>query len=80
VAFQQQDLREAMPEGPFDLVLCRNATLTYYAPPVRLAIMQCIVEQLRPGGALVVGSRDSLPDCLDGVAPWPDARARPFVA
>ena len=44
VAFLQQDLRETMPAGPFDLVLCRNAALTYYAPPVRLAIMQRIAE------------------------------------
>ena len=75
VAFLQQDLREGMPKGPFDLVLCRNAALTYYAPPVRLAIMQRIAERLRPNGALVVGNHESLPDGLDGVAPWPDARA-----
>ncbi|MGE5792834.1 MAG: CheR family methyltransferase [Bacteroidota bacterium] len=74
-SFLQQDLRDAMPEGPFDLVLCRNAALTYYAPPVRLAILQRIGARLRPGGALVVGSHESLPDGLAGFAPWPDARA-----
>ena len=75
VTFLQQDLREAAPDGPFDLVLCRNAVLTYYAPPVRLAIMQRIAARLRPEGALVVGSHESLPDGLVGFALWPGTRA-----
>jgi chemotaxis protein methyltransferase CheR len=75
VAFLQQDLREAVPEGLFDLVLCRNAALTYYAPPDRLGIMQRIAACLRPGGALVVGAHESLPEGLTGFAQWPGARA-----
>jgi len=75
VEFRQQDLREAMPEGRFDLVLCRNAVLTYYAPLIRLAIMQRIAARLRSGGALVVGSHESLPDGLAAFTPWPGARA-----
>jgi chemotaxis protein methyltransferase CheR len=75
VAFLQQDLREGMPEGPFDLVLCRNVVLTYYLPPVQLAIMQRIADRLRPGGALVVGIHEPLPEGLTRLAPWPGARA-----
>ena len=75
VAFRHQDLREAMPEGSFDLVLCRNVVLTYYAPPVELEVMQRIADRLRPGGALVVGIHESLPEGLAGFAPWPGARA-----
>ena len=75
VEFVYQDLREAMPAGPFDLVLCRNAVLTYYAPPVRLAIMRRIAARLRPEGALVVGGHESLPEGLVGFTPWPGARA-----
>jgi chemotaxis protein methyltransferase CheR len=74
VEFLRQDLREAMPEGPFDLVLCRNAVLTYYGPAVRLAVMQGIADRLQPGGALVVGVHESLPGGLAGFAPWPGAR------
>lgn len=70
----RQDLREAMPEGAFDLVLCRNAVLTYYAPPVQLALARRIVDRLRPGGALVVGVHEALPEALAGLAPWPQAR------
>jgi chemotaxis protein methyltransferase CheR len=75
VAFLEQDLREAMPEGPFDLVLCRNVVLTYYAPTVQLGIVQRIAARLRSGGALVVGTHESLPDGLAGFAPWPGIRA-----
>jgi chemotaxis protein methyltransferase CheR len=71
VDFLCQDLRDAMPEGPFDLVLCRNVVLTYYAPPVQLAIMRRIVDRLRPGGALVVGIHEVLPEALGLLAPWP---------
>jgi chemotaxis protein methyltransferase CheR len=74
VEFLRQDLREAMPDGPFDLILCRNAVLTYYAPTVQLAVMRRIAERLRPGGALVIGIHESLPDGLAGLAPWPGAR------
>ncbi|HLB16516.1 MAG TPA: CheR family methyltransferase [Burkholderiales bacterium] len=74
VEFLRQDLREAMPDGPFDLVLCRNAVLTYYAPAVQLAVMRRIADRLRPGGALVVGIHEWLPDGLASLAPWPGAR------
>jgi chemotaxis protein methyltransferase CheR len=75
VDFRRQDLREAMPDGPFDLVLCRNAAFTYYEPAVQHAILQRIGDRLRPGGALVVGSHESLPDGPPAFAPWPSARA-----
>jgi chemotaxis protein methyltransferase CheR len=75
VAFLQQDLREASPDGPFDLVLCRNAAFTYYEPAVQHAILQRIGDRLRPGGALVVGSHEPLPDGPPAFAPWPGARA-----
>jgi chemotaxis protein methyltransferase CheR len=48
--------------------------LTYYAPAVQLAVMRRIADRLRPGGALVVGIHESLPDGLAGFAPWPGVR------
>lgn len=74
VDFRQQDLRERMPEGPFDLILCRNAVLTYYAPALREALMARIAGRLRPGGALVVGAHESLPPGLPDLAAWPGTR------
>lgn len=75
ITFLQQDIREAMPDGNFDLILCRNAVLTYFAPTLRREIMERIAAHLRPGGALVVGIHESLPRQLAGLAPWPGTRA-----
>ena len=73
--FVRQDLREEMPAGPVDLVLCRNAVATYYAPAVQREIMMRIARRLRSGGALVLGIHEALPEDLAGFAPWPGMRA-----
>jgi chemotaxis protein methyltransferase CheR len=75
VDFVQQDLREAMPDGPFDLILCRNVVLTYYQPPLRDVLLARIVDRLRPGGALVVGAHESPPPGTRDLVAWPGTRA-----
>jgi chemotaxis protein methyltransferase CheR len=75
VTFAHQDLRERVPGESFDLVLCRNLALTYFEPGLRRAVIQRIVEVLRPGGALVVGVHETLPEGVGGLVPWPGARA-----
>jgi len=75
VDFVEQDIRKDMPPGAFDLILCRNSVLTYFAPPVQREVMERLVSRLRPGGALVVGVHESLPEGLAGLEPWPDTRA-----
>ncbi len=75
VAFQRQDLREAMPGGPFDLVLCRNVVATYYAVQLQSTLFSRIAGRLRLGGALVLGIHESLPERVGGLVPWPGARA-----
>jgi chemotaxis protein methyltransferase CheR len=74
VQFVRQDLREAMPDGPFDLVLCRNVVLTYYSSGAGRDLMERIAGRLRPGGVLVVGIHEPLPAELTRFAPWPGAR------
>lgn len=74
VTFLRQDLRAAMPDGLFDLVLCRNVLLTYYDSAVQAELIGRIAARLRPGGALVVGAHESLPGTFAGLAPWPDVR------
>jgi chemotaxis protein methyltransferase CheR len=71
----QQDLQDAMPAGPFDLVLCRNVVATYYAPGAQRTILAAIAGRMRPGGALVTGSHEMLPEGLEGFMPWPGACA-----
>lgn len=75
IAFLQQDIRETMPDEDFDLILCRNAVLTYFAPALQREIMERIAAHLRAGGALVVGIHESLPRELAGLTPWPGVRA-----
>jgi len=75
VDFMQQDLREQMPVGPFDLVLCRSVIATYYAPEVQREIFGCLAARLRPGAALVLGLHEVLPDGIGGFTAWLAARA-----
>lgn len=75
VEFRCQNLREEMPEGPFDLILCRNLAFTYFAEALQREILARLCARLRPGGALVVGLHESLPAAQDLLAPWPGARA-----
>jgi chemotaxis protein methyltransferase CheR len=62
VRFRQQDIRKAMPAGPFDLILCRNLAFTYFEIDLQRAIESRLVERLVPGGALLVGSHEALPE------------------
>lgn len=61
VTFVREDLRAELPEGPFDLVLCRNLAFTYFEPSVQRRVLREFVERLVPGGALVIGGHESLP-------------------
>jgi chemotaxis protein methyltransferase CheR len=70
VIFLQQDVRRAAPPGPFHLVLCRNAAFTYFDEARQRDALRTIVERLVPGGALVIGSGESLPDDVPGLEVW----------
>jgi chemotaxis protein methyltransferase CheR len=69
----QHDVRDGTPAGPFHLVVCRNLVFTYFDAAIQRQVAERLVEELRPGGALVVGGHETLPDDLGGVAAWPDA-------
>ena len=61
VELVRQDLREKMPAGPFDLVLCRNLVFTYFEPSLQDAVLGRILQRLSPGGLLVLGAHETLP-------------------
>lgn len=61
VAFAVQDIRREMPDGPFDVILCRNLAFTYFAREIRIKLLERLADRLQPGGALVLGRRESLP-------------------
>jgi chemotaxis protein methyltransferase CheR len=75
VTLRRHDVREPPPEGPFDLVLCRNLAFTYHAPEGQGVVLAHLAHALRPGGALVIGAHESLPgDRAGRFRPWPGAR------
>jgi chemotaxis protein methyltransferase CheR len=65
IDFRTQDLRVDMPDGPFDVILCRNVAFTYFDEHVQLAVARRLGDRLRVGGALVVGQHEEPPD-LEG--------------
>lgn len=70
VEFLRQDLRSTLPGGPFDLVLCRNLAFTYFDPALQRRTLERLLTTLRPGGALVIGRKERLPEGVAGVEPW----------
>jgi chemotaxis protein methyltransferase CheR len=60
--FQSGDLlRDRVNPARFDLVLCRNVVI-YFTEPVRDALHTRLVESLRVGGYLLVGSSERVAD------------------
>src|SRR5262249_126573 len=74
VEFRQQDIREAMPAGPFDLVLCRNLAFTYFDGDGQREVLRGIDHPLVPGGSLVIGAHEAVPG---GVPDLVSCRPRP---
>jgi len=73
VTIVRHDVRTPAPNGPFDLVLCRNLAFTYFAPELQLEVAGLLAGSLRPGGALVVGAHETLPAGAGDLEPWPGA-------
>jgi chemotaxis protein methyltransferase CheR len=77
VTIVRHDIRRGQPDGPFDLILCRNLAFTYFDEDLQHETAACLVNALRPGGALVLGAHERLPQDLPGVEPW-DATRRVY--
>lgn len=74
VTFQVQDVRAALPEGAFDLILCRNLVFTYFDDAGRRRALERLLGALRAGGVLVIGAREELPGGVPQLRPWEGAR------
>jgi len=70
VTFLVQDLRESAPDGLFQLILCRNLAFTYFDETSRTETLLRLTDKLVPGGALIIGKLESLPDGPWEVQPW----------
>lgn len=58
---REESSEVADPEGRFHLILCRNLVFTYFALPLQRRILTGIREELLPGGVLVLGRHERLP-------------------
>lgn len=72
-----EDLRVAMPDGPFDLVFCRNLAFTYFDEELQREILAGIRRRLAPDGVLALGTHEEPPsDEVERIAPclfrWPE--------
>ena len=70
MTFLVQDLRESAPDGLFQLILCRNLAFTYFDETSRTETLLRLTDKLVPGGALIIGKLESLPDEPWGLEPW----------
>ena len=70
ITFLQQDIRTEMPDGPFDLILCRNLVFTYFEAPMQPELLARMCERLQPGGAFVIGAHERLPADRHGLEAW----------
>lgn len=62
VRFQEADLRNAAPEGPFDLISCRNLAFTYFGEALQRQVARSFAAALVPNGILVIGRGEQLPE------------------
>jgi chemotaxis protein methyltransferase CheR len=70
VTVVHHDIRDEPPDGPFDLILCRNVAFTYFDDAGQRETLQRLARVSRPGAALVLGTHEHLPPGGAGFAPW----------
>ncbi|MGZ4981070.1 MAG: CheR family methyltransferase [Methylobacter sp.] len=62
ISWGVQDLRKTQPDGPFDLILCRNLAFTYFSAALQRETLNHLDTRLSPGGLLMIGAHESLPE------------------
>jgi chemotaxis protein methyltransferase CheR len=62
VELLEHDIRDGVPDGPYDIVFCRNLAFTYFDESLQAAVARAIYDALRPGGLLLTGGHEHLPD------------------
>jgi chemotaxis protein methyltransferase CheR len=70
IEFRLCDIRETLPPGRFDLILCRNLAFTYFDEPLQRDIVRRLAERSVPAGALVLGKHERLPPDGGAFRPW----------
>jgi chemotaxis protein methyltransferase CheR len=62
ITVTRHDVREPAPTRDVDVILCRNLAFTYFSPSLQLSVLAHFDAVLRPGGVLVTGAKERLPD------------------
>jgi chemotaxis protein methyltransferase CheR len=76
VRFARRDVRRELPQGPFELILCRNLVFTYFEEALQREVLAGLAGRLVHGGALVIGIHETLPTANEfGLTEWAE-RAR----
>jgi chemotaxis protein methyltransferase CheR len=70
VVFYEEDVRQRLPPGPFDLILCRYLVFTYFDDGLQRRTLERLLGTLRPGGGLVIGLKERLPQGATGLQAW----------
>ena len=73
MVFQRQDIRREAPADSLDLVLCRNLAFTYFEERLQTKVLGTIADRLMPGGVLLIGEHETLPDDQNRVTSFPGA-------
>lgn len=68
VEFMRHDIRTPVINGPFCMILCRNLAFTYFDTVLQIEIAERLYHALHPGGVLVIGVHESLPEAFTGFA------------
>lgn len=68
------DVRGPVPVSALHLILCRNLVYTYYGEALQREITRSMAEALQPGGVLVIGSHETLPEAVPDFACLPGMR------
>lgn len=70
VDFLIQDIRETTPEETFHIILCRYLAFTYFDTELQSKTLRQLVERLHPGGVLVIGQGETLPEETFDLIAW----------
>ncbi len=64
------DLLEGAPVTELDLIFLRNNLLTYYGKEIKASAFRRILNDLNPGGFLIIGAHERLPGEFEELRRW----------
>ncbi len=62
ISWHEHDLLDDPPQSGFQIIFLRNNLLTYYQQPILGCAAERIIKTLLPGGLLIVGAHEKLPE------------------